>query len=112
MRGWRRSLAVAGTLLALLPAGAAAQSAGDDQYADPFADEQGQETPSAPPAAPAPAPPSQAAPAQVAPAAPAAATAAQAELPRTGADAWLLGLAGLALLSAAAALRVHVRRAP
>ena len=32
MRVWRRSLAVAGTVLALLPAAAAAQSAGDEQY--------------------------------------------------------------------------------
>ena len=120
MPGWRRILVVAGTLLALLPSVAAAQSAGDEQYSDPFAGKdqspaQATPAPAAPPAA-APAQPAQ--PAQAAttpaPAAPAQAapSGAQAELPRTGADAWLAALFGLALLSAGLALRVHARRAP
>jgi LPXTG-motif cell wall-anchored protein len=98
-------------LLVLLPAGAAAQSAGDEQYQDPFADDPAQEAPAAPPAAtPAPAAPAPAAaaPATAAPAAAPQATAAQ--LPRTGGEAWLLALAGLALMSAGVALRAHARQ--
>jgi LPXTG-motif cell wall-anchored protein len=111
MLRWRRSLSVAAVLCALLPAGAAAQSAGDDQYQDPFADEPAQEAPAAPPAAtPAPAAPAQA-PASEAPVTAAAAPqAAAAQLPRTGGEAWLLALVGLALLSAGVALRAHARR--
>ena len=115
MPGWRRSLSVAAALLALLPAGAAAQSAGDDQYQDPFADDPAQEAPAAPPAA-TPAPAAPAAPAEPAPAAAAPATiaaapqASAAQLPRTGRQTWLLALAGLALLSAGVALRAHARR--
>jgi LPXTG-motif cell wall-anchored protein len=112
MRAWSRILVVAGILLALLPSAAAAQSAGDEQYQDPFADEPTQEAPAAPPssapavpAAPAPAPAS-------APAAASASQGATAELPRTGAETWLLALAGLALLAAGLALRAHARRAP
>jgi hypothetical protein len=111
MRGWRRSLALAGTLLALLPAAAAAQSAGDEQYADPFASEQ---KPTPTPAAQAPA--AAAAPAQATPApgAPAATTgsAQAAELPRTGWDAGVPGVLGLVLMSAGVALRARVRRSP
>jgi len=101
-------------MLALIPAGASAQSAGDEQYEDPFADEQpqAQATP-APTQAPAAEPaqtqttpaPSTAAPAQAAPAPSAA------QLPRTGGDAWLPALLGLILLSAGVALRAHARRA-
>src|SRR3954454_11194390 len=54
MSGWRRSVSLAALLLALLPAAAAAQSAGDEQYQDPFAGDQGQATPT-PTARPAPA---------------------------------------------------------
>ena len=111
MPGWRRSLSVAAALLALLPAGAAAQSAGDEQYEDPFADDPAQEAPAAPPAstpAPAAPAPAAAAPATAAPAAAPQATAAQ--LPRTGGEAWLLALAGLAAMSAGVALRAHARR--
>ena len=68
MRGWRRSVAVAGVVLGLLPAAAAAQSAGDDQYADPFGDQEQQSEQATP--TPAPAQPAQ--PAQATPAAPAA----------------------------------------
>src|SRR4051812_1910131 len=109
MRVWRRSLAIAGMVLALLPAAAAAQSAGDEQYSDPFA---GQSPSSTPAPAPAPAPATGAQPAQAAPA-PAAAAAATtapaqtAELPRTGWDAGLPGVLGLVLMSAGVALRAH-----
>jgi len=121
MPGWRRSLSVAALMLALLPAAAVAQSAGDEQYEDPFGDEQAQ---APPPAAPAPAAqaPSAAAPAPAPATAPPAATTAQrapvgsqatpAELPRSGADTgWAAGL-GLVLLAAGVALRAHARRAP
>ena len=103
-------------MLALVPAAASAQSAGDEQYEDPFGDEQpqAQATPAptqAPAAEPAqsqttPAPPRPPRPPQAAPA-PAAA-----QLPRTGGDAWLPALLGLILLSAGVALRAHARRAP
>jgi LPXTG-motif cell wall-anchored protein len=111
MPGWRRSLSVAAVLFALLPAGASAQSAGDEQYQDPFADEPAQETPAAPPAStPAPAAPAAPVPAAGAPATAAAPQAAAAQLPRTGGEPWLLALAGLVLLSAGVALRAHARR--
>jgi hypothetical protein len=112
MRVWRRSLAVAGTVLALLPAAAAAQSAGDEQYSDPFAGQSPSSTP-----APAPAPATGAQPAQATPA-PAAAPAASnapaqaAQLPRTGWDAGVPGMLGLVLMSAGVALRARVRRDP
>src|SRR3954453_8490903 len=118
MRGWRRSLAVASVLLALLPAAAAAQSAGDNQYADPFANEQ-QPNATPAPAPPAPAPAASAPPAAAAapatPAAPAAAaataaTAQGAQLPRTGWDAAVPGAGGLILLAAGGVLRARVRR--
>jgi LPXTG-motif cell wall-anchored protein len=112
MRRWRLSLSLVAVLFALLPAGALAQSAGDEQYQDPFADEPAQEAPAAPPAStPAPAAPAAPATAGQAPAAaPAAPQAAAAQLPRTGAETWLLALAGLALLCAGATLRAHARR--
>jgi hypothetical protein len=100
-------------MLALLPAAASAQSAGDEQYEDPFGDEQPQSQ-----ATPAPAPAaeptqSEATPAPAAPAQPAPApAAAPAQLPRTGGDARLPGLLGLVLLSAGVALRAHARRHP
>src|SRR3954451_1183631 len=47
MRGWRRSVAVAGAVLALLPGAAAAQSAGDEQYEDPFGNGNQQSQPQA-----------------------------------------------------------------
>ncbi len=113
MRVWRRSLAVAGTVLALLPAAAAAQSAGDEQYSDPFAGQ----SPSATPA-PTQAPANGAQPAQATPAPAAAAPAAgnapaqAAQLPRTGWDAVVPGALGLVLMSAGVALRARVRRDP
>jgi LPXTG-motif cell wall-anchored protein len=112
MPGWRRSLSVTAALFALLPAAAAAQSAGDEQYQDPFADEPAQEAPAAPPAStPAPAAPAAPAPAAEAPAAAAAPQAAAAQqLPRTGGETWLLALTGLVLMTAGVALGAHARR--
>jgi hypothetical protein len=113
MRVWRRSLAVAGTVLALLPAAAAAQSAGDEQYSDPFAGQSPSSTP-----APTTAPATGAQPAQATPAPAAAAPAASnapaqaAQLPRTGWDAGVPGMLGLVLMSAGVALRARVRRDP
>ena len=116
----RTSLLAGLCALVLAPAAAHAQSAGDDQYSDPFGEEQPQaQAPSAPAAPAAPAAPSQAAPAQPAPSsdsAPAATqpapapVAAAGELPRTGGDAWLAAALGLALLSAGVALRARARR--
>jgi LPXTG-motif cell wall-anchored protein len=99
-------------MLALVPAAASAQSAGDEQYEDPFGDEQpqSQATPAptqAPAAEPAQAPTT---PAPTAPTQSATTPSAQAQLPRTGGDAWLPALLGLVLLSAGVALRAHARR--
>jgi hypothetical protein len=126
-----RALAALVTAAALLavPAAALAQSAGDEQYVDPF--QGGEEQPSQqpqepPPASPEPAPsepapaepaPAEPVPAEPAPAAPAApseqggeVTAAPAQtdaptLPRTGLPAVLLLSVGYALLLAGVALR-------
>jgi LPXTG-motif cell wall-anchored protein len=107
----RSLLIIAALLCALaLPSAALAQGAGDEQYQDPFGDEQSQSEPT-PTATPAPAPaqpaPAQPAPAQPAPApAPAPAQASQAgQLPRTGIGAGWIALAGIVLLAAGIALR-------
>ena len=105
-----RSLVCIAALLCALaaPSAALAQGAGDEQYQDPFGDEQSQPEPTATPApAPAQPAPAQPAPAQPAPApAPAPAQASQTEqLPRTGADAGWLALAGAVLLTAGLGLR-------
>ena len=107
-----RSLLIIAALLCVLaaPSAALAQGAGDEQYQDPFGDEQSQSEPT-PTATPAPAPaqpaPAHPAPAQPAPApAPAPAQASQAEqLPRTGVGAGWIALAGIVLLAAGIALR-------
>ena len=111
----RTLIVLASLLLALAsPAAALGQGAGDEQYQDPFGEEQGQPEPTATPA------PAQPAPAQPAPAQPAPAQSSQSQpapaatpvpaatgpqLPRTGADAGLLALAGGLLLAAGLALR-------
>jgi LPXTG-motif cell wall-anchored protein len=110
----RRRLVVLIAALALAAPGTAlAQSAGDEQYQDPFAgDDQGTPTPTAT-AAPAPQP----ATAQVAPSATAApaqapvATTAQAgrQLPRTGNDPVTPAVAGFWLLLGGVALRARTR---
>jgi len=106
----RLLLCIAALLCALAaPSAALAQGAGDEQYEDPFGDEQAQSEPT-PTATATPAPaqsaPSAPAPAPAPSAAPAPTQAAPApQLPRTGADAGALALAGLVLLAAGLVLR-------
>jgi LPXTG-motif cell wall-anchored protein len=96
-------------VFALAGAPAWAQSAGDEQYDDPFAgqEDQGSSAQPAPTATPAPAPAAapaaqQAAPAQAAP------TASAAQLPRTGAETLLTALAGVGLVMAGVGLRLRL----
>jgi hypothetical protein len=121
----RRRLTVLAAVLALVaapaPVPAFAQSAGDDQYEDPFAgqdpggsqqEEQQEQTPAPEPAAPAE--PAQSAPAPAAesstPSTPAAESASQQpELPRTGLDAAPILAIGAVLLGSGIALRVRLR---
>jgi hypothetical protein len=113
----RHIISTALALACLLPASAAAQDPGDEQYEDPFgSEEQSQPTPEPQPEstpAPAPAPAQEPQSSQPAPApAPAPATAAQAgqpQLPRTGTDPGLVGLAGAGLLMAGMGLRLRLR---
>ena len=97
------------------PSAALAQGAGDEQYQDPFGEEQAEPTPT-PTATPAPA---QSAPSAPAPTAtPSAAQAptqaapapAGEQLPRTGVDAGWIALAGGVLLAAGLALRRRADR--
>jgi LPXTG-motif cell wall-anchored protein len=107
-----RILVVVGLVVvvfALAAAPAWAQSAGDEQYDDPFAgqENQGSSAQPAPTATPAPAPAAapaaqQAAPAQAAP------TASAAQLPRTGAETLLTALAGVGLVMAGVGLRLRL----
>jgi pyruvate dehydrogenase E2 component (dihydrolipoamide acetyltransferase) len=106
----RSVLIIAALLCALAaPSAALAQGAGDEQYQDPFGDEQSQSeptpTPTPAPAQPAPAQPAPAQPPAAPAPAPAPAQASQEQLPRTGADAGWLALAGVVLLAAGIALR-------
>jgi hypothetical protein len=118
----RRALAAALTVAALIavPTAAMAQSAGDEQYVDPFqgGEEQPSQAPQEEPQAPPPEAPAQPAePAPAAPAAPAAPSGEEADvtvaptqtasptLPRTGFPVALLLSAGYALLLAGVALR-------
>jgi LPXTG-motif cell wall-anchored protein len=107
----RRRLAVLIAALALAAPGTAfAQSAGDEQYQDPFAgDDQSQSDGSqSAQATPTPAPVAQApAPAPAATAAPA--VAASQQLPRTGNDPITPAVAGFWLLLGGVALRARVR---
>ena len=101
--------------LALFPASALAQGAGDDQYSDPFGsgedEQQAQPTPAprAPAATPAPAQPAQTpAPGQPAPAATPAPPSGP-TLPYTGFKDWLVAAGGVLLLGAGITLRVRLR---
>ncbi len=109
-----RRLAALVTALALAaPGSAAAQSAGDDQYQDPFAGEaapasgggeqEEEEAPAVAAPEPDPAPAPAPAPAE------AAAASAPAQLPYTGLDAGPILLAGTALLAGGVALRLRLR---
>jgi hypothetical protein len=114
----RRRLAALIAVLALAaPASSAAQSAGDDQYEDPFAGENGGSAPSRQQPAPAAAAPeSEPAPQAAAPAAQAApqpavsaAAPARTQLPYTGRDAAPALIAGTLLLAGGVALRLRLR---
>jgi len=113
----RRLAALAAAALLAAPGTALAQSAGDEQYQDPFAgEEQGESQEPAPtatpaPQEPAPAPETAPAPApETAPApAPAPAPGQPAELPRTGLDAAPVLAIGAVLLGGGVALRLRVR---
>jgi LPXTG-motif cell wall-anchored protein len=95
------------------PAAALGQGAGDEQYQDPFGDEQSQQADPTPEPTATPAPVQSAPSAPSAPAPAAAPSAAQApaqaapsnELPRTGLGAGWVALAGVVLLAAGLALR-------
>ena len=102
-------LCIAALLCALAaPSAALAQGAGDEQYQDPFGEEQADPTPTATPAPAAPGAPAPTATPSTAQAptqpAPAPAPAGE-QLPRTGVDAGWIALAGCMLLAAGLALR-------
>ena len=103
----RLAASAAAAALALAPAAAFAQGAGDDQYQDPFGDEQQEE------ATPAPTPALTTAPPPVQPAATAAPPSSTPEpedaLPYTGIDGWPVAIAGALLLGAGLTLRVRLR---
>jgi hypothetical protein len=110
----RRGLAAGAAVLALAPANAFAQGAGDDQYSDPFGSDQEEATPTPTPRAPAatatPAPAQAAAtptPSQAGPAATPAPPGPR--LPYTGLDDWLPAAGGALLLGAGLTLRARLR---
>ena len=109
-----RILVVVGLVVvvfALAGAPAWAQSAGDEQYDDPFAgqEDQGSSSKPAPTATPAPAPAAAPAASQTAPATAAPAPrASAAQLPRTGAETLLTALAGVGLVMAGVGLRLRL----
>src|SRR4051812_45252040 len=132
----RRGLAVGAAALALAPASALAQGAGDDQYSDPFGSDEQAATPTPAPRAPAatatPAPvqpAATAAPGQPPPAAPPPPPRARRapgaprarpppaappappgpSLPYTGFEAWLPAAGGALLLGAGLTLRARSR---
>ena len=116
----RRSAALLMTAaLAAAPTAALAQSAGDDQYTDPFgsntttATQKGTST--TPNLSPQPqgtsSTPTASTPTQTAEAAPQAATNAE-QLPATGLDARVIALAGVALLLLGAGLRLRLGADP
>jgi LPXTG-motif cell wall-anchored protein len=107
---------IAALIIALTPTAALAQSAGDDQYTDPFGDEQSQSSggsgsesggsgtaPSAGSGSAAQAAPSTGAPAAAAASGTAAAESGQ--LPRTGLDAGVVAAIGAGLLGVGLVLR-------
>jgi len=113
LMSFRQALITAAAVVALTPAAAFAQGAGDDQYSDPFGDEQEQATPAPTPSRPAatatPAPGQPAATATPAPAQPQGTPDPGPTLPYTGIDWWPLALGGSLLLGTGLALRARTR---
>jgi len=114
---FRHAFATAAAVVALAPATAFAQGAGDDQYSDPFGDESEQATPTPKPRTPAAtATPAPAQPAATATPAPAQGGGGSGQsnpnpgptLPYTGIDAWPLALGGLLLVGTGLALRARL----
>lgn len=109
----RHALTIAAAAVALAPAAAFAQGAGDDQYNDPFGGEEEQATPAptaqAPAATATPAPATQATATPSGPQAAATASAPGPTLPYTGVDAWPLAVGGAVLLGSGLALRARLR---
>ena len=110
----KSAFAASAVTLALLPASASAQGAGDDQYSDPFGEdteEQAQPTPAprAPAATPAPAQPAPTAAPPSQPGPPPAATPSGPTLPYTGFEDWVVAGSGLLLLGAGLTLRARLR---
>jgi hypothetical protein len=104
----RLAVTAIAAVLAGAPAAALAQSAGDEQYVDPFATPTAQAAPRATstPAPLAPRPPASIAPPATATAAPqATTTSGPTRLARTGADATLVALACLGLVAGGLGLR-------
>ena len=112
----RRVVCALAALVLALPSAAWAQGAGDEQYQDPFGDEEAQPEPQGgdqgdslddsqgePPVQDDGAVAPEAAPAQPAQSAPAAE-----QLPYTGADTALVGLGGALLLAGGVVLRVRL----
>jgi LPXTG-motif cell wall-anchored protein len=105
----RRVAALITAAVLALPASAWAQSAGDEQYQDPFGDDQGSATPTA---TPTPVPSGTSAQATPTPAPTAVTTQADPvaqQLPRTGNDPITPAVAGFWLLLGGVALRAKVR---
>ena len=109
-------MTIAAATLAFAPAAAFAQGAGDDQYNDPFGDEEAQEATPQPtaqaPAAtatPAPATPSQATATPAGPQATATPVQGGPSLPYTGIDGWPIAIGGAVLLGSGLALRARLR---
>jgi LPXTG-motif cell wall-anchored protein len=100
-------LAVACALL--LPAAALADSAGDNQYSDPFGNSQPTQSQTAP-ATPAPSQPATSSQPQATAAPVATSTDPSGQLPRTGIDLRLVGGAGLVLLGSGLLLRRRLSR--
>jgi LPXTG-motif cell wall-anchored protein len=107
----RRTVLAAVLLAGGLPVGAAAQTAGDEQYQDPFG---GAPEPTPAPEDPAPAQPAQD-PAPVPDAAPAAApapataAAPPSQLPYTGSGSGLVALAGALMVAGGVTFRIRLR---
>jgi LPXTG-motif cell wall-anchored protein len=108
----RRIVTLTVALVLAAPGAAFAQSAGDEQYEDPFAGDQEQATPTPAPEPDTPVSSDDGTPvaAQATPTpAPGSEAAAQEQLPRTGNDPIMPAVAGFWLLLGGVALRAKVR---